>query len=170
MAKYEEINANKTKKLNEKKYGNKLNYFDLICNEINEINPKKSTAPSNEFFEDSFLENIKNLLKPFGIYIVKLMASNYRSFFESYLQLEKHFVSIFNIPSEGGLTSIFFCFKDKIEVKDYQEKYKKNREIIEKNNVVDYSLIESFANGILIKLEDMPEQRKKMEENPFKNE
>ena len=165
MAKFEEINANKSKKLSEKKYGNKLNYFDLICNEINEINPKESTVPSKEFFDDSYLENIKNLLKTYGIYIVKLTASNYRLFFECYLQLEKHFVSIFNIPSEGGLASIFFCFKDKIEVKDYQEKFKKNREIIEKNNVVDYSLVKSFANGILVKLEDMPEQRKKMEEN-----
>ena len=45
MAKYEEINLNKTKKLNEKKYGNKLNYFDLICNEINEINSKESKVP-----------------------------------------------------------------------------------------------------------------------------
>ena len=57
MAKYEEINLNKTKKLNEKKYGNKLNYFDLICNEINEINPKESTIPTGEFFEDSYLNN-----------------------------------------------------------------------------------------------------------------
>ena len=168
MAKYEEINANKTKKLNEKKYGNKLNYFDLICNEINEINPKENTIPSKDFFEDSFLENVKNLLKPYGIYIVKLMSSNYKSFFDCYLHLEKHFVSIFNIPSEGGLASIFFCFKDKIEVKEYQEKFKKNREIIEKNNIIDFSLIKSFANGILIKLEDMPEQRKKMEENAKK--
>ena len=40
-----------------------------------------------------------------------------------------------------------------------------NRESNEKNNVVDYYLVISFANGIFVKLEDMPEQRKKMEEN-----
>ena len=168
MSKYEEINANKTKKLNEKKYGNKKNYFDLICNEINEINPKENTVPSKGFFDDSFLENVKIILKPFGIYIVKLMSNNYKSFFECYLQLEKHFVSIFTIPSEGGLSSIFFCFKEKIENKEYKDKFIKNREIIEKNNVIDFTLIKSFANSILLKLEDMPEQRKKMEENAKK--
>ena len=165
MAKYEEINLNKTKKLNEKKYGNKLNYFDLICNEINEINPKESTIPSGEFFEDSYLNNIKSLLKPNGFYIVKLMGANYKSFYEKYLQLEKHFVSIFNIPTEGGLTSIFFCFKEKIENKEYQDRFVKNKEIIEKNNVIDFSFVKPFANSILVKLEDMAEQRKKMEDN-----
>ena len=165
MAKYEEINLNKTKKLNEKKYGNKLNYFDLICNEINEINPKESTIPSGEFFEDSYLNNIKSLLKPNGFYIVKLMGANYKSFYEKYLQLEKHFVSIFNIPTEGGLTSIFFCFKEKIENKEYQDRFVKNKEIIEKNNMIDFSFVKPFANSILVKLEDMAEQRKKMEDN-----
>ena len=165
MAKYEEINANKTKKLNEKKYGNKLNYFDLICNEINEINPKESTIPSKEFFEDSYLNNVKSLLKTNGFYIVKLMGSNYKSFYECYLQLEKHFVSIFNIPTEGGLTSIFFCFKEKIENKEYQDRFIKNKEIIEKNNVIDFSFVKPFANSVLVKLEDMSDQRKKMEDN-----
>ena len=165
MSRFEEINANKTKKLNEKKYGNKLNYFDLICNEINEINPKEKTVPSNDYFQDSFLENVKSLLKPYGIYIVKLMSSSFKSFYECFLQLEKHFVSIFTIPSEGGLCSVFFCFKEKIENKEYQEKFVKNKEIMEKNNIIDFALIKPFANGILLKLEDIPEQRKKMEEN-----
>ena len=165
MIKYEEINANKTKKLNEKKYGNKLNNFDLICNEIDEINQKESTVPSKEFFDDDFLENVKSLLKSYGIYIVNIKSSNYKSFFESYLQLEKHFSSIFTIPTEGGLCSIFFCFKEKIDIKEYQDKFIKNREIVEKNNFVDFSVVKHFARGILIKLEDMSEQRKKMEEN-----
>jgi hypothetical protein len=138
-----------------------------IKKEIELMNESESTNSTTNLSKRLTMQtgNIKNLLKNYGIYIVKLTASNYKLFFECYLQLEKHFVSIFNIPSEGGLASIFFCFKDKIEVKDYQEKFKKNREIIEKNNVVDYSLVKSFANGILVKLEDMPEQRKKMEEN-----
>ena len=174
MAKYEEINANKTKKLNEKKYGNKLNYFDLICNEIDEINQKESTVPSKEFFDDIFLENVKSLLKPYGIYIVNIIASNYKSFFESYLQLEKHFASIFTIPTDGGLCSIFFCFREKIDIKEYQAKFIKNRDIVEGKNiaeekkVIDFSIIKYFAKGILVKLEDMSEQRKKMEENAKK--
>ena len=120
---------NNRKKLNEKKYGNKLNYFDLICNEINDLYPKENTIPSKDFFDDNYLENVKNLLKSYGIYIVKLVSSNYKSFYECYLQLEKHFMSIFNIPSEGGLASIYFCFKEKIDIKEYQDKFIKNRDI-----------------------------------------
>jgi spermidine synthase len=167
MAKFEEINTNKTKKL-EKKYKNKLNYCDLIFNEIDVINPKESTVPSKDFFENAFLENIKTLLKPFGIYIVKLMAGNYKSFYDCYLQLEKNFASIFTIPSEGALTSIFFCFKDKIEIKEYQEKFKANKETAEKSNFIDFSVINYFYKGILVKLEDMSEQRKIIEENAKK--
>ena len=165
MAKYEEINANKSKKLSEQKFGKKLNYFDLICNEIKEINQKENTIPSKDYFEDSFLDNVKNLLKSRGIYIVKLMSNNFKRFFDSYLQLEKHFVSIFTIPAEGGLSSIFFCFKEKIENKECQDIFVKNKAIIEENKIVDFSLVKSFAHSILLKLEDMSEQRKKMEEN-----
>ena len=167
MAKYEEIITNKTKKL-EKKYGNKLEYFDLICNEVDVINQKESTVPSKDFFDDSFLENVKKLLKPFGIYIVKIMAGNYKSFYECYLQLEKNFSSIFTIPSEGALTSIFFCFKDKIEIKEYQEKFKANREKAEESKFIDFTVVSSFYRGILLKLEDMSEQRKIIEENAKK--
>ena len=168
MAKFNELNSNNTsknKKLNEKKYGNKLNYFDLISNHIKEFNKKKNTLPSKEFFEDNYLENIKNLLKPYGIYVVKLVANNFKSFYENYKQLEKHFISIFTIPSEGGLAYIFFCFKDKIEIKEYQEKFKKNRELIEKNNIIEFSVVKTFANSVFSELEDMAEQKKKIEEN-----
>ena len=96
------------------------------------------------------------------------MAGNYKSFYESYLQLEKHFASIFTIPSEGGLTSIFFCVKDIIEIKEYQEKFKVNMEIAEKNNFIDFSVVKNFYKGILLKLEDMSDQRKKIEENAKK--
>jgi 2-phospho-L-lactate guanylyltransferase (CobY/MobA/RfbA family) len=96
------------------------------------------------------------------------MAGNYKSFYECYLQLEKNFASIFTIPSEGALTSIFFCFKDKIEIKEYQEKFKTNREKAEKSNFIDFSVVSYFYKGILIKLEDMSEQRKIMEENAKK--
>ena len=96
------------------------------------------------------------------------MAGNYKSFYESYLQLEKHFASIFTIPSEGGLTSIFFCFKDKIEIKEYQEKFKANREKAEESKFIDFTVVSSFYRGILLKLEDMSEQRKIIEENAKK--
>ncbi len=170
MAKYNEQNNNnnKSKKLNENKYGNKLNFYDLIFNEINDINPKEDSVPSKDFFDDSFLDNVKTLLKPFGIYTVNVMCKNYKVMLESYAQLEKHFPSIYNIPSEDKLTSIFFCFKDTIEIAEYQQKFKINKDIIEKNNVIDFSVIKLFIKSVLNKVQDMAEEKKIYEENAKK--
>ena len=166
MAKFnEKINTNKSKKLSENKYGNKLNFYNLIFNELNEISPKEDTIPYKEFFDDSFLENIKSLLKPFGIYTVNIMSKNYKAMYDCYLQLEKHFPSIYNISSEGGLSYIFFCFKDKIDIPEYKQKYKTNKEIIEKNNIIDYSVVKIFTNNVLSKIQDMADERKKIEDN-----
>ena len=159
------INNNKVKKSNENKYGNKLNYYDLIFNEINEINPKEDTVPYKEFFDDSFLNNIKNLLKPLGIYTVNIMSKNYKSMHDCYLQLEKHFPAIYNIPSEGGLSIIYFCFKEKIEIAEYKQKFKTNKEIIEKNSIIDYSVVKMFFRNVLPKVQDMAEEKKIIEEN-----
>ena len=159
------INNNKVKKSNENKYGNKLDYYDLIFNEMNEISPKEDTVPYKEFFDDSFLNNIKSLLKPLGIYTVNIMSKNYKSMYNCYLQLEKHFPSIYNIPSEGGLSIIYFCFKEKIEIAEYKQKFKTNREIIEKNNIIDYSVVKMFIGNVLPKVQDMAEEKKKIEEN-----
>ena len=164
MANFEKNNV-KVKKSNENKYGNKLHYYDLIFNEMNEISQKEDTIPYKEFFDDSFLTNIKSLLKPFGIYTVNIMSKNYLSIYNCYLQLEKFFPSIYNISSEGGLCSIFFCFKDKVDSKEYQQKFKINREIIEKNNVIDYSVVKLFIGNVLVKVQDVAEEKKKMEEN-----
>ena len=164
MANFNKNNI-KSKKSNVNKYGNKLEYYDLIFNEINEISSKEDTVPYKEFFDDSFLANIKSLLKPFGIYTVNIMSKNFLSIYNCYLQLEKYFPSIYNISSEGGLCSIFFCFRDKVDNKEYQEKFKINKEIIEKNNVIDYSVVKLFIGNVLNKVQDMTEEKKKMEEN-----
>ena len=159
---------NKTKKSNENKYGNKLEYYDLIFNEINDISPKEETVPHKEFFNDSFLVNVKNLLKTYGIYTLNLMSKNYSSMYNSYLQLEKHFPSIYNISSEGGLSYIFFCFKTKVDNEEYKQKFKENKELIDKKNVIDNSMVKLFILNILPKVQDMPEEKKKMERNSKK--
>ena len=170
MAKYKEINSsnNKSKRLNENKYGNKLEFYDLIFNEINDLSPKDDTIPPKEFFEDTFLENIKNLLKPYGFYTINVMSKNYKSMLEVCGRLEKYFPSIFNISSEDGLSSIFFCFKDKIEINAYQEKFKINKEKIEKENTIDFSSIKMFIKPVLSKVQDIAEAKSKLEENDKK--
>ena len=84
------------------------------------------------------------------------------------MKLEKIFPSIFTIPSEGGLCSIYFCFKNKIEIKDYLEKFKINKEIIEKSSVIEYSVVKLFVNDILSKVQDMTDEKKKIEDNAKK--
>ena len=96
------------------------------------------------------------------------MCKNYKVMLESYAQLEKHFPSIYNIPSEDKLTSIFFCFKDIIEIAEYQQKFKINKDIIEKNNVIDFSVIKLFIKSVLNKVQDMAEEKKIYEENAKK--
>ena len=167
MANFDENKA-KTKKSNENKFGNKLEYYDLIFNQLKEINPKDDSLPSKEYFDDNYLTNIKKLLRPFGIYTVNLMCKNFYVMNECFKQLEKHFPSIYLIPSEGGLCNIFFCFRDKVEINEYQQKYKDNKEIIEKNTVIDYSVVEMFIKNVLSKVQDIDEQKKIMEENAKK--
>ena len=93
------------------------------------------------------------------------MSKNYSSMYNSYLQLEKYFPSIYNIASEGGLSSIFFCFKTKIDNEEYKQKFKDNKDIIEKNNVIDNSVVKNYIINTLSKVQDMAEEKKKMEEN-----
>ena len=161
MAKYNELNNPKPKK----NYSNKLEHYDLIFNEINDINPKDECVPQKIYFEDEYLNNVKSLLKPYGIYAVNLMGANYSILYECYLQLEKHFPSIFHITSEGRLSYIFFCFKGKIENKKYEERYKINEEIVKKNESTDYNIISLFINDVLSRVQDMTDEKKKMEEN-----
>ena len=143
-------------------------FYDLIFNEIFEINKTEDISPSKKFFDDDYLGNITKILKPFGIYTVNLCAKNFQGIYNSYLQLEKYFPSIFTIPSEGRLSYIFFCFSSKIDVEGYTEKFKTNRTIIEKDTVVDYSVIKHFWYPLLMKVKDMEEERPKIEENSKK--
>ena len=149
-----------------KKNGDVL--YDLIFNEIFEINAKEETSPPKKFFDDTYLENITKILKTVGIYIVNLCAKNYQAIYSAYLQLEKYFPTIFNIPSEGRLSYIFFCFNSKIDVKEIGEKAKANKELMEKETVVDFSLVKPFCTPILLKVQDMDDERKKIEENSKK--
>ena len=143
-------------------------FYDLIFNEIFEISKEEDTSPPKKFFDDIYLENITKMLKPFGIYTVNLCAKNFKSLFNAYLQLEKYFPSIFNIPSEGRLSYIFFCFNTKIHVEDYAEKFKSNKAVMEKEIVFDFCVIKPFWKQILGKVQDMEEERKKIEENSRK--
>ena len=164
------INYNeKNDKTYPKKYEHKIGFYDLIINDINDINPKEETTPPKSIFSDAFLQNVKKLLKSCGIYIVNIMSKNYKSFYDNFCQLEKHFPSIFSIPSQNELCSIFFCFKDKFDMENYEKKFQKNKEIIEKDVVVEFPIIKPILNEVVTRIIAMEEEeKKKLKENSQK--
>ena len=149
----------------ENKYEHKKGFYDLIINEINNIEPKEETIPPKEQFTDEFLNNIKKLLSSSGIYIINIMSKNYKGIFDNYQQLERHFPSIFCIPSENWLCSIFICFKNNINIDISNEIYKKNNKLIENNSVVQFSMIEPIKNEVITRIKETDEVKNKLEEN-----
>ena len=160
------INKMNTTSHKDTKYENKIGFYDLIFNEINDINFKELCSPSKTFFTDEFLENVKNLLKQTGIYLVNVQTRSAKVVSENYFQLEKHFPTICEIPSEKrGLNYIFICYKEKLDEQQYGEIFSKNQEIIFKSGVVDSKLVEPFYTDIISKIKTNSKEAKIMEKN-----
>ena len=146
----------------------KSDFYDLIFNEINDINPKELSSPSPAFFTDEFLSNINLLINKKGIYIVNSQTRSFKVIYENYLQLAKHFKTIYTIPSENRLGFIFICFKEELSEKKSIKLFHKNKEIILKNEVIDSSLVEPIYKEVISKIKDAREEVKKMEEFSIK--
>ena len=170
---------NKTNKLNKNNYNvdndnsndKSLNInesYDLIFNEINDINPKELSSPSPAFFTDEFLNNINQLINKNGIYIVNSQTRSFKVIYENYLQIAKHFKTIYTIPSENRLGFIFICFKEELNEEKCIKLFHKNKEIILKNDVIDSPLIEPIYKEVISKVKDIHEEVKKMEEFSIK--
>ena len=138
--------------------------YDFIFNEINDINQRELSSPSSSFFTDEFLSNIKILLKKNGIYIVNCQTRSYKIIFEIYLNIAKHFPTIYAIPSENRLGYIFICFKEELNEENYIKIFNRNKENIFKNGIIDSSLVEPIYKEIISKIKDAHEEVKKMED------
>ena len=153
---------------NNDKYENKIEFYDYIFNEINDINLKELCSPSKHFFTDEFLSNIKKLLNKNGLYLINVQTRSFKILYENYLQIAKHFPTLYTIPSENRLTYIFICFKEKINEEKFVELFSKNNEIIMKNSFVDTTLVEPFYKEVISKIKDFQEEVKNIEENSHK--
>jgi spermidine synthase len=162
------INKMNTTSHKDTKYENKIGFYDLIFNEINDISPKEDTTPPKSHFSDDFLNKVKKLMKPCGIFMVNVMSKNYKGLYEIYLQLEKHFPTSFVIPSENGLCLIFFCFKDNYDVEKYNKKFQKNKDIIEKNEIVEFAIVKPILTEVISRVKEMEDQKEKLKENSKK--
>ena len=148
-----------------KKYEHRIGFYDLIFNEVNETSLKEDTVPPKQLFSKEFLINVKELLKPSGIYAVNVMGKNYKAIYNNYLELESNFPSIYTIPSDSGLSYIFICFKEECNKDKYEKKYQANRKIIDKNDVIDCSVIQLISEEVISRILDMKEEKKKLEDN-----
>ena len=147
---------------------NKIEYYDFIFNEINDINPKELSSPSSSFFTTEFLSNIKLLLRKNGFYIVNSQTRSYKIIYENYLNIAKHFPTIYVIPSENRLGIIFICFKEELSEENCIKIFNKNKEIIFKNGIIDSALVEPFYKEVISKIKDVREEVKKMEDFSLK--
>ena len=150
------------------KYEHKIEFYDFIFNEINDINLKELCSPPKSFFSDEFLDNLKKLMNKNGLYIVNAQTRSFKILYENYLQISKHFPTHYIIPSEKGLGYIFICFKEKMTVNEYGDLFVKNNDIIFKSGVVDVTLVEPFYKEVISKIRDSKEEVKKLEFNSHK--
>ena len=163
------VNTHKNNEKIDNKYENKIGYYDLIFNEVNDITPKDYCTPPPSFFEDKFLDNIKKLLKKNGIYVVGLKSREYKILYENYLQLVKHFPTRYLIPTETNLIYLVICFNVELNDDKYGEIFKRNKEIIFNNDVIDSTLVEPFYKEVISKIkQEEKSDIKTMEENSRK--
>ena len=153
---------------NETKYENKIDFYDLIINEVNDIIPKEYCSPPVSNFTDEFLGNIKLLLKKNGVFIVNIQTRNFKVLYENYKQIDKYFPTCCVIPSESSLCYIFICFNQILSEESYSERFQINKEKILKGNVIDSNLVEPFYRDVISKIKSVKEEIKKMEDNSKK--
>ena len=153
---------------NENKYENKIEFYDLIINEINDINPKEFCSPPASNFTDEFLDSIKKLLKKKGVYIINVQTRNFKILYENYKQIAKYFPTCYVIPSESGLVYIFICFKENLSTELYGDIFQRNKEKIMPGKNIDSTLIEPFYRDVISKIKSVNDEIKKMEDNAKK--
>jgi spermidine synthase len=153
---------------NENKYENKIEFYDLIINEINDINPKEFCSPPASNFNDEFLGSIKKFLKKKGVYIINLQARNFKILYENYKQIAKYFPTCYVISSESGLVYIFICFKENLSTELYGDIFQRNKEKIMPGKNIDSTLIEPFYRDVISKIKSVNDEIKKMEDNAKK--
>ena len=130
------------------------NYYDLIVNNIININIKEDISPPKKFFEGNVLLKIYSLLKPNGMYINNKMTRNLKSYGEAFNILDKVFPLIYLIDNNEDLNKIHFCFKSKNLREDYEKVYNDNLSKLKNKEFCDNTLIDKIHRRIMPKVAD----------------
>lgn len=95
------------------------------------------------------------MLKETGIYIINLMARNFKLYGNALTSLEKVFELIFLVENNEDLNKIHYCFKKKFDNKYYLANYQINFD--KYNETVDLKIIQNDYKKILSRVADILE-------------
>lgn len=103
------------------------------------------------------------MLKETGIYIINLMARNFRLYGNALSSLEKVFELIFLVENNEDLNKIHYCFKKKFDNKYYLANYQTNFDKYSEN--ADLRIIQNDYKKILSRVSDINDFKTEINKN-----
>ena len=103
------------------------------------------------------------MLKEEGIYIINLMARNFKVYGDALTQLEKIFGLIFVVENNEDLNKIHYCFKTKLDNKQYLKTYQESYDILAEH--ANLRIIENDYKKILSRCTDIEDLKSDLEKH-----
>ena len=103
------------------------------------------------------------MLKDSGIYVINLMARNFKLYGNALTSMEKIFDLIFMVENNEDLNKIHYCFKTKLDNKQYLKMYQDNYEILSEH--ANLKIIENDYKKILSRVTDISEFKQEIEKH-----
>ena len=103
------------------------------------------------------------MLKESGIYIINLMARNFRLYGNALTSLEKVFELIFLVENNEDLNKIHYCLKKKFDNKYYLANYQTNYD--KYSETADLRIIQNDYKKILSRVSDINDFKTEINKN-----
>ena len=103
------------------------------------------------------------MLKESGIYIINLMARNFKRYGDALTSLEKIFPLIFMVENNEDLNKIHYCFKTALNNKEYLKMYQENYDIL--SDWANLKIIENDYKKILSRCTDIADLKSDIEKH-----
>jgi len=103
------------------------------------------------------------MLKESGIYIINLMARNFKLYGNALTSLEKVFELIFLVENNEDLNKIHYCFKRKHDNKHYLANYQSNFD--KYSETANLTLIQNDYKKILSRVSDINDFKTEINKN-----
>lgn len=103
------------------------------------------------------------MLKDSGIYVINLMARNFKSYGNALSSMEKIFELIFMVENNEDLNKIHYCLKTKLDNKQYLKMYQENYEVLSEH--ANLKIIENDYKKILSRVTDIADFKTEIEKH-----